>query len=169
MTAHYICPEWVLKSVVLDTVRLVKSHITDNIAEEIRPVYNKWNILDKIHSVVTDNAAKMTAAIKQMNVRHTPCFAHTLNLVVQDSINNTENVQKLKEKIKTIVNFLHHSVKASGKLMQVQEQHKQPSKKKLIQDVETRWNSTHYMMERYIEHDHVTHTLCYLGKTNVSV
>ncbi len=74
----------------------------------------------------------MTAAIKQMNVRHTPCFAHTLNLVVQDSIKNTEDVQKLKEKIKTTVNFFHHSVKASGKLKQVQEQHKQPSKKNLF-------------------------------------
>ncbi len=119
-------------SAVLDTVPMTKSHTVDNIAEEIRLVYNKWNILDKIHSVVTDNAANVTAPIKQVNVRHTPCFAHTLNLVVQDSINNTEDVQKLKEKIKTIVNFLHHSVKASGKLMQVQEQHKQPSKKNLF-------------------------------------
>ncbi|XP_063860633.1 zinc finger BED domain-containing protein 4-like [Scylla paramamosain] len=51
--------------------------------------------------------------------------------------------------------------------MQVQEQQKQPSKK-FIQDVETRWNSTYYMMERYLEqHDHVTYTLCYLRKTNV--
>ncbi len=119
-------------SAVLDAVRMVKSHTPDNIAQEIRLVYNKWNILDKIQSIVTDNAANMTAPIRQRNVRHTPCFAHTLNLVVQDSINNTEDVQKLKEKIKTIVNFLHHSVKASGKLMQVQEQHKQPSKKNLF-------------------------------------
>ncbi len=73
-------------SAVLDTVPMAKSHTADNIAEEIRLVYNKWNILDKIHSVVTDNAANVTAPIKQVNVRHTPCFAHTLNLVVQDSI-----------------------------------------------------------------------------------
>ncbi len=77
---------------MLDTVRMVKSHITDNIAEEIRLVYNKWDISDKIHSVVTDNAANMTAAMKQMNVCHILCFAHTLNLVVQDSIKNTEDV-----------------------------------------------------------------------------
>ncbi len=54
--------------------------------------------LDKIHSIVTDNAANMTVAIKRMNVRHIPCIAHTLNQVVQDSIKNTEDVQKLKEK-----------------------------------------------------------------------
>ncbi len=35
VTAHYISPEWVLKSAVLDTVRMVKSHTTDNIAEKI--------------------------------------------------------------------------------------------------------------------------------------
>ncbi len=98
MTAHYIFPEWAFKSSVLDTVCMVNSHAADNIAEEIRLVNNKWNILDKIHSIVIDNAANMTAAVKQTNVRHTPCFAHTLNLVVQDSIKNTEDVQKLKEK-----------------------------------------------------------------------
>ena len=167
VTAHYISPEWILKSVVLDTVQMVKSHTADNIAEELRLVRNKWGISDKINSIVTDNAANMTAAIKQINVRHIPCFAHSLNLVVQDSIKTTEDVQKLKEKIKTIVSFFQHSVKASDKLTQVQEQHKQPPKK-IIQDVETRWNSTYYMMERYLEqHEHVTYTLCYMGKNNM--
>ena len=95
VTAHYISPEWILKSAVLDTVRMVKSHTADNIAEEIRHICNKWEISEKIRSIVTDNAANMTAAVKQMNVRHLPCFAHSLNLVVQDSIKNTEDVQKL--------------------------------------------------------------------------
>ncbi len=101
-------------SAVLDAVRMVKSHTPDNIAQEIRLVYNKWNILDKIQSIVTDNAANMTAPIRQRNVRHTPCFAHTLNLVVQDSINNTEDVQKIKEEIDYCKSFFFFSITTCG-------------------------------------------------------
>ena len=75
---------------------------------------------------MNDNAANMTAAVNLLKLRHVPCFAHTLNLVVQDSIKSNGDVQKLKEKIKAIVSFFHHSVKASDKLRLVQEQHNQP-------------------------------------------
>lgn len=98
VTAHYISPEWILKSVVLDTVHMVKSHTADNIAEELRFFCSKWGISYQICSIVTDNAANMIAAIKQMDIRHLQCFAHSLNLVVQNSIKNTEDVQKLKKK-----------------------------------------------------------------------
>ena len=86
---------------------------------------------------MTDNAANISAAIKLLNIRPLPCFAHTLNLVVQKAIRNIDDVLKVKEKVKQIVSFFHHSVKASDKLTQLQEQHNQ-IEKKLIQDVETR-------------------------------
>lgn len=86
---------------------------------------------------------------------------------MQDAIKNTADVQKVKDKAKEIDTFFHHSVKASDKLRQLQEQHSQPVKK-LIQDVETRWNSTYYMMERYLEQSElVTTTLCLLGTNNM--
>lgn len=113
---------------------MVKSPTAENVAEELRLICNKWNILDKICSIVTDNTANMTAAMKIMNLCQIPCFAHALNLVVQDSIKNSEDIQKLKEKIKQTVNFFHHSVKASDKLIQLQKKYNQPSKK-LIQDI----------------------------------
>lgn len=73
----------------------------------------------------------------------------------------------MQEKIKRIVSSFHHSVKATDKLGEVQETNG-GERKKLIMDVETRWNSTHYMMERYMEqHEKVTTTLCLLGKANM--
>lgn len=167
VTAHFISPEWVLKSAVLETICIAGSHTAENIAQHLRTICDNWNIFDKIRAIVTDNATNMTAAIKLLNKRQIPCFAHTLNLVVQEAIKNTDDVLQVREKVKQIVTFFHHSVKATDKLTQMQEQHNEPAKK-LIQDVETRWNSTFYMIQRYLEQNElVTTTLCLLGKHNM--
>ena len=73
----------------------------------------------------------------------------------------------LKKKCKDIVAFFHHSCKASDKLREVQKQ-LGITKKKLIKDVDTRWNSMFYMLKRILEqHDAVTTTLCLQGKNDM--
>ncbi len=90
---------------------MTKNHAAQNIAEELTHVCSKWEIIDKVYCVVTDNAANMSSAIKNiMNLRHLPCFVHTLNLVVQDSVKNVREMQITKDKVKQIVVFFHHSV-----------------------------------------------------------
>lgn len=122
VTTHFISPEWELKSMVLETPRMSKSHTAENIAEEISRVCNKWNIKEKVCSVVTDNAANMSSAITHhLKLRHLPCFAHTLNLVVSDAIKHAASITTIVEKVKKIVTFFHHSAKASDKLSELQE------------------------------------------------
>lgn len=87
-------------------------------------------------------------------------------MVVQDSIKHSSEVKAVQEKIKRIVSFFYHSVKAADKLGEVQET-SEGQRKNLIMDVEISWNSTHYMMERYMEqHEKIT-TLCLLEKSNM--
>ncbi|KAK3887901.1 hypothetical protein Pcinc_008051 [Petrolisthes cinctipes] len=165
VTAHYICANWNMKSAVLETARIKKDHTAENIAEELTRILKQWDILDKVYCIVTDNGANIVAAVnKYMQAKHLPCFAHTLNLVVQDAIKNTNEIKCVQEKIKRLVSFFHHSVKAMDKLSEMQEQN-EVQKKKLIIDVDTRWNSTYYMMERFLEqHEVITTCLCLLGK-----
>ena len=47
---------------------------------------NECNITEKVVAAVTDNAANIAAAVRLNGWRHVPCFAHTLNLVVQNSL-----------------------------------------------------------------------------------
>ncbi|XP_042216861.1 zinc finger BED domain-containing protein 4-like [Homarus americanus] len=166
VTAHFISPTWELKSVVLETIRMQEARTAANIAEELTTTCNNRNILNKVCSVVTDNAANITSAVNNiMKLRHLPCFAHTLNLVARDSIENTEEVKHLQEKVKQIVTYFHHRVKASDKLSKLQEHHGVPVKK-LIQDVETRWNSTYYMMQRFVQESQLITTTLYLTGRN---
>jgi len=41
---------------------------------------------EKVACVVTDNAANIVSAVKTAGFKHLPCFAHRLNLVVQQGV-----------------------------------------------------------------------------------
>ena len=84
VTCHFLTDEWELKSVVLETTQIEESHTAENIAPMLTDIANKWNIMEKICCVTTDNANNMVAAVRHNRWNHLPCFAHTLNLIVSN-------------------------------------------------------------------------------------
>ena len=113
--------------------------------------------------VVTDNASNMVAAISKTPWRHLPCFAHSLNLVVQNSITRTSDISDLQKQCKDIVSHFHQSAKSTTKLREVQKQ-----LSLLKQDVVTRWNSTYAMFERIHEQfEAITTTLCLVSQNQL--
>jgi len=52
----------------------------------------------KIVAIVTDNAPNITTAVREMKYRHIGCFAHSINLVVQHSLEHISTPLK-KSKI----------------------------------------------------------------------
>ncbi len=64
----------------------------------------KWNLNNRASLVVTDNAANMVLAVRESREhwKHSPCFAHTLNLSVQSAWaepNIKSVIQKVRGKI----------------------------------------------------------------------
>ncbi|XP_028408818.1 zinc finger BED domain-containing protein 4-like [Dendronephthya gigantea] len=167
ITCHFLTETWELKSLVLETLLFELSHAAENIANSLRNAAKKWNISENIIAIVTDNASNVVAAVKILGWNHVPCFAHTLNLVVSEAIKSDECVSEIKKMCKQIVTFFHQSVKATEKLKEVQNKLNLPEHK-LIQEVDTKWNSTFFMFSCIFEqHDAITTAPCLSGRNDL--
>ncbi|CAH1106445.1 unnamed protein product [Psylliodes chrysocephalus] len=131
VTCHYI-QEGKLVSPLLRVMKIEGSHNAEAMAQ--------------IVGIVTDNAASMVNTASNLRLRHLPCFAHSLNLSVQDSF-KVESFEKILSKCKAIATFFRSSTLASDTLRRIQKRSGKPELK-LVQEVETRWNSSFFMLKR---------------------
>ncbi|XP_074603936.1 E3 SUMO-protein ligase ZBED1-like [Brevipalpus obovatus] len=150
VTGHYI-KDWKLNSVLLSCMNMAVRHTSANIINSLNEVLESWKIEhNQVVACVTDNGANVKKAVCDLfgQARHIPCFAHTLNLLVKDAINRTGNFREVLQKVRTIVQYFKQSGPAADELRKVQPMGRIL---KLKQDVETRWNSSYLMLNRYIE------------------
>ncbi|CAJ1059692.1 zinc finger BED domain-containing protein 1-like [Xyrichtys novacula] len=110
----------------------------------------EWGIEKKVSSFVTDAGANMIASVRKLGLRSVPCYAHALNLVVKKSIENTPGLEDLRTRSRKVVTYFKTSTRAKEVLQQVQKSTGRETMK-LIQEVDTRWNSTYDMFQRLYE------------------
>ncbi|XP_036143360.1 zinc finger BED domain-containing protein 4-like [Monomorium pharaonis] len=158
LTVHYINFELMqLECLSLGIKELEESHNAEYIQPTIvSEILDEWHInTDSVVAVITDNASNITKAMRDTfgHRRHMPCFAHTLNLVIQDSIAATPELQIVVKKVKSIVTYFKRSVKATDALKELQTSDVENGGLvlKLKQECETRWNSLFYMIERFVQ------------------
>lgn len=161
ITGHYVTEDFKIKSVLLYCGSFEDAHTSENIHTALAKMAEEWNIADKINFVVTDNAANITRAVRDMGWKHYGCYAHTLNLIIQDTL---KILQPLLEKIKKIVRHFKTSSTALAKLLKAQTtENPDCIPKRLKQEVPTRWNSAYYMLQRFVElESHVRSTIAIL-------
>lgn len=137
VTCHYI-QECKLHSNLLDCFVVTEQHTADTLAQELSSVAHEWGIDGKIVACVTDNAGNIVKAVnKVLRWNYVQCFAHLLNLVLRNAI-QLPAMQNIIQKGKNITEYARRSTVASAKL--------RPKP-----DVLTRWNSTFYMLERFLQ------------------
>lgn len=167
ITIHFVDSNFLLKSVLISCSSFNESHTSINLSEQIKKSIEEWNLEGKIELAVSDNASNIKNALSLLKLKHLGCFAHTLNLVVQSAL-TLEN--DLIDKVKTIVTYFRKSTVANNKLRTYQINNGINEPKKLLQDVQTRWNATYYMLNRFIElEDSIRGTMGLLDKAPQSL
>lgn len=156
VTVHYISKT----QLQLNTVNIAVSQLSERktaeyISGELSKILSEWGINnEKICAVVTDNGSNIVAAVNNTfgKAKHIPCFAHTINLV-SDSVLKHPEASAIVDKVREVVKYIKNSVTITDELRKKHIESGIPEGqfKKVILDVKTRWNSTFYMLERFVE------------------
>lgn len=158
LTAHFVDPNLSeLRTVVLCTKKLESNHTSVYLSQIMTKELIDWSILNKVVAIVTDGGANIKSAVRLMNIPQIPCTAHKLNLVVQKSIEQSEEdehdtggLKMILKKCRNIVAFFKRSEVGNRTLVEKQKQLGITKILKVKQDVRTRWNSTLFMLERLV-------------------
>ncbi|XP_070410531.1 zinc finger BED domain-containing protein 4-like [Nothobranchius furzeri] len=131
------------------------SHNRDTIAAAIAEMLNNWGIpLEKVHVILRDNASYVKAALEDVAVPSLGCFAHTLQLVVHEGLMSQRCVSDALANSRNIVAHFKHSQLAQSRLEDLQREMQgagtTSTPARLVQDVQTRWNSSFYMVKRLL-------------------
>lgn len=148
ITVQFLDSNFVLKSILLSCHFFNESHTSEQLSEQINTTLNTWGIRNKISLAVSDNAYNVQNALSILQLKHFGCFAHILNLIVQSAISKESDIIN---KVKSICTDFHKSTTANRKFMTYQKNNGIKEPTKILQDVSTRWNSTFYMLERFVE------------------
>lgn len=118
VTAHFIDDDFKFEPVLLECCLMQGSHTSVALAEELRRITDKFAVTDKVLIVVSDNAANIKGAVvNELKWKHFGCYAHTINLIVEDAL---EPVRPLLSKIKGIVSHFKRSNLDTQKLIKYQ-------------------------------------------------
>lgn len=151
ITCHWISAKFERKMALLEIENVVERHTAENISQSINDAIEKWcGGRDNIFAIATDNAATMIRATSIVDVRHQPCFAHTLNLIVCDALKEQAVVISMLSNSRRVAGVFHRSPRASELLKRVQLE-LQMNVLKIPQDISTRWNSAFIMLQAVLK------------------
>lgn len=143
---------------MLGVRRLLESHTAEYLANEIRGILECFEVpLSKIVSVCTDGGANIKAAVRVLlgPGKHVYCLAHLLSLVVNDGLEDQKNdeLRATLTEVKNIVKYSRQSNICMDLLRaeQVKDGVPEGDVRLPIQSVVTRWNSSFYMTQRFVE------------------
>ncbi|XP_046752038.1 E3 SUMO-protein ligase ZBED1-like [Diprion similis] len=157
-TAHYLSEDNLeIKSINLCVKELDVEHNAENISTALLSIFETFDLQkNKITAVISDSASNMVKSINDIFApdkdKRLPCFAHRLSHVVPKAISKMPNVKAIIDKVKHIVTVTRKSVPASDELIRLQKRDgkSEGTALKFLQSVDTRWNSTFDMLERFL-------------------
>ncbi|KAJ8358743.1 hypothetical protein SKAU_G00152680 [Synaphobranchus kaupii] len=125
-------------------------HTADNLAEKLNQAVESWRLTGQVKACVHDNVRNIVLANNPTRVswHSVPCFAHTLQLAVNDGF--AAYLNRVVAAAGRLVKHFNHST-AATKALEAKQQQMQPPPHRLLQSCKTRWNSVCDMFGRLVE------------------
>lgn len=150
ITSHFLDNDFYFKSVLLSCSLLEENFTSEFLADEINRNINDWELQNKVVFSVSSGEDYIANAIKMiLKWEHFGCFVHSLNKVIGDAL-SLKPVEELISKVRQVVSFFRNDPLASSEL-HISQINCNIDPKKLKQDVPMMWNSTFYMIQRFVE------------------
>jgi hypothetical protein len=160
ITGYYISNNFELRNLLLNFEEIPHPHDSNAIFNVLKMTCIEYQIQNKIISVTTDNASNNVSGvkifknwlienngIKQVNDFHLRCFAHVINLAVNDGILSiTDSIENFRLLVSFIKNSSTRTQILKEKCIEMNINYVKPKK-----DIKTRWNSTYDMLERALK------------------
>ena len=156
LTTHFIDDDWVMHKRIIN-FRPIHSHRGVDIGRALLECINGWGIKN-VMTITVDNITSNDKAIEYLVENlpdkydggkhlHIRCIAHILNLIVKDGL---KTFNKEVSNISLAVKYIKHSSQRVANFKESVEK-TSTSKKFLVSECPTRWNSTHDMLKTAIE------------------
>lgn len=150
LTSHGINNDFQRKNLVLCAQKLDGRHTGEYLSNVFHSMLKTWEIpINNVHCVLRDCGANMKKALFLSGVNNLDCVLHKLQLVIKSGLEAQSSIQEIISKCRSIATHFHHSTMAQEELKCIQKRLDVPQRT-VLQDVQTRWNSTLYMMERIL-------------------
>ena len=154
LLVNYISPAWKRVSLCLACGSYDTNHTGAKLGDWLENKLEQWKVLDKTTVTVSDTAANMIKMFEFLpqHIVHNGCLNHVLQLVINDEILEKPEVKNIVYNVRAFTNYAAFPLLNAAMRSKQEEMGKDESEiKTLIQDVKTRWNSTHDMLERFVE------------------
>ena len=114
---------------------LYRRDTRENIVKILAELADEFSIKD-IGAIVTDNPANMLVTARKGGYSHHPCYAHTLQLAIEDVL-KVPTINKALAHARRLVTHFSHSTIAVEALKKQQQTTGNQTPLMLIQDVQT--------------------------------
>ena len=121
-TAHWITESFERKCAVLNVLPLEESHTGEYLASKYTEMLSAWEIpIERVHLVLRDNAASVEKAMRDALLPSFGCFAHTLQLVVEEGVIAQRAVTDILTTCRKVVGHFKHSATAYNHFHEIQK------------------------------------------------
>lgn len=154
------------KHAVLCLKGFQKDPTQESIQQALTEQFGTWLTPNSLSHgfLLSHSDLNVACAIQGEDYTYIPCFAHCLNTVVTDFLQDNHHIANMLGVARKICSHFFHSTKARQTLTELQQQNSLP-RHPLKQETVPHWNSTYYMLERLLEQQKAVHE--YIGKQQI--